>query len=83
MNPDMAQTTRYLRFVRVRSREVGKTTQVWEVRSVMHEGLLLGTISWYGRWRQYTFFPAEDTIFNRTCMSEIATFIEGLMADRK
>jgi hypothetical protein len=33
----------------------------------------LGEIKWYGPWRQYCFFPLENTIFNNGCLDEIST----------
>lgn len=59
----------------------GKTKRV-VVRSRKH-GFKLGEIRWYGAWRQYTFFPESDTVFNRSCMAEIEGFLEGLMVNWK
>jgi|SRR5690242_6889705 len=36
----------------------------------------LGEIRWFGRWRCYSFFPAADTVFERACLRDIATFCE-------
>ena len=57
-------------------------TQVWHVLS-KRSGDLLGTIKWYGAWRQYTFFPSPDTIFNVECMASIMNVIAHLMNERK
>ena len=43
----------------------------------------LGTIQWYGAWRQYCFFPIPHTVFNKDCMQYIIKFITKLMEDRK
>lgn len=61
----------YLEFKRDRRAEEGRKTQVWAVRSAMH-GDPLGTIRWFGRWRQYTFFPEPGTTFNPACLTEIS-----------
>ena len=45
--------------------------------------ITLGRIQWYSKWRQYCFFPCEDTIFNRDCMNDIIFFINNLMKDRQ
>lgn len=45
-------------------------------------GAVLGEIKWFGRWRQYCFFPAADTIFNRDCMNSIKDVIDDLMDKR-
>jgi hypothetical protein len=41
-------------------------------------GIALGEIRWHGRWRQYTFFPATETLYSRGCLRDIADFIESL-----
>lgn len=43
----------------------------------------LGKIKWYPAWRQYCFFPEEQTIWNKDCLQEIKIFIQKLMNDRK
>jgi len=37
----------------------------------------IGTISWYGPWRKYCFFPMAATVFEEVCLREIGCFIEG------
>ncbi len=38
----------------------------------------LGTVKWFGRWRQYCFFPAEEAVFSVGCMNDIIDFIKQL-----
>jgi len=45
-------------------------------------GVLLGIIKWYGSWRQYCFFPFDDTIYSRGCMNDINNYINKLMKNR-
>jgi hypothetical protein len=45
--------------------------------------VLIGEIKWFGRWRQYAFFPATACVFSEGCMTEIATFIREQMSTRK
>lgn len=59
----------------------GKTTQ-HEIYSEQH-GHHLGLVKWMGRWRQYAFYPAPETIWNRECLSDINTLITKLMNERK
>ena len=35
-------------------------------------GELLGTIHWFGRWRQYVFHPTAGTVFNPGCLDAIS-----------
>jgi hypothetical protein len=42
----------------------------------------LGSIRWYGAWRQYCFHPESQTIFNRGCLIDINQVIDDLMDKR-
>jgi len=52
-------------------------TKVIGVLSKLH-GSRLGTIKWFGRWRQYTFSPESGTVFNVECLNDILLYIKGL-----
>jgi hypothetical protein len=39
-------------------------------------GEVLGAITWFSRWRKYSFYPYADMTFEETCLREIAEFIE-------
>jgi hypothetical protein len=41
-------------------------------------GGILGEIKWFGRWRQYVFFPADRTGYSRGCLRDIADFTDSL-----
>ena len=69
--------TEYLRFTECASTS---KTRVWSVESRRH-GSVLGIISWYGAWRQYTFRPHSGTIFNSGCLADIQAFLDDAMAD--
>jgi hypothetical protein len=43
----------------------------------------LGEVKWFGRWRQYSFFPESNTVFEKQCLKDIINFIENLMLERK
>ena len=71
--------TEYLKFCF--SHTTGKT-DVWSVVSKKHDDVL-GEIKWHGAWRQYAFFPNENTIWNRECLADVMNFISMLMETRK
>ncbi len=77
---DLTRTTEYLVFYQGLSLS-GKTAHVLVYAA--DDVTLLGRIKWFSRWRQYTFFPEEDTVWNRNCLMEIHEEIESLMAARK
>jgi len=52
-------------------------TKVIEVLS-KERGSSLGIIKWFGRWRQYAFFPEDGTAFNIECLNDIQSYIKDL-----
>jgi len=63
-------------------------TRVWGVLSSrwdIHRGTVnteLGAIKWYAPWRRYVFFPDPGTLYDVSCLREIAAFIELQMEAR-
>jgi hypothetical protein len=43
----------------------------------------IGIVKWYPQWRQYCFFPENETVWSRKCLEELAGFINDLMEKRK
>lgn len=54
-----------------------RKTDVWLVRAT-RDYALLGTIKWFGRWRQYTFWPEPGTTFNPDCLRAIVSKCDTL-----
>lgn len=50
-------------------------TKVWRVRNIQNK-VDLGKIRWFGAWRQYSFEPDSDLVFEKTCLQTIADFCE-------
>lgn len=44
---------------------------------------LLGTVSWYGAFRQYSFTSYGKIIYEKQCLRDIADFLDNLMLERK
>lgn len=53
----------------------GRRTLCWRVTA--HEGGLLGYVEWYNPWRCYAFFPQPDTVFEKDCLRDLATWLEA------
>jgi hypothetical protein len=64
-------------------REVEKKakTSVWECFN-KSAGSILGTLSWYGAWRQYCFFPEFDTVWSAGCLQDVIAFMNWLKEQR-
>lgn len=56
----------------LQARPADRKTNVWTVNST--SGRRLGEIRWYSHWRQYAFYPAEQTIFNGDCLADLSSF---------
>ena len=77
----MAQESIWIRFELSGATATAKT-QMWNV--VAKDGnLVIGRIRWFGRWRKYAFFPANNTVFETTCLNDIAAFLKEKMDERK
>ena len=74
----MPSRPEYIKFVDVDAPT--RKTRVVEVRSVSSD-TLLGTIAWFGAWRQYTFWPQRETTFNVDCMKTIIEKVDRMMDD--
>lgn len=72
---------KWLKFEHTRNSKSGKT-KIWEVLTT-YDNSLLGIISWFGRWRKYSFYPAPNTVFEKDCLRDIADFEEGKSVQRK
>ena len=56
-------------------------TKVWGVYT-KNEGELIGIVSWYASWRQYCLEPDPGTVWARSCLRDVASFIEEQMEAR-
>lgn len=71
--------TKYLRFI---DKEVKQTTKIIGIVNI-HYDEEIGEIKWFGRWRQYCFYPSNRTIWNTGCMEDVHGVIKELMNERK
>ena len=62
-------------------RKAGQITSVWAVAS--KGGASLGFVSWYSPWRRYVFRPTSGTLFDASCLRELAAFCESETNARK
>jgi len=52
-------------------------TRVWGVSTLGENPATLGDVVWFARWRKYVFAPWERTVYEETCLREIAEFCEA------
>ena len=63
-------------------RDAGRKTDRWVILS-KSGGDELGTVSWYGPWRQYVFEPFEGCVFNCGCLESIENFLRAANVEQK
>jgi hypothetical protein len=73
--------SRWIEFVLVGTSTTGKTS-VWEVRT-RDGGVLLGHVTWFGRWRCYAFSPKPNTVYEQCCLRDLAAFCDARTAEHR
>lgn len=66
--------SKYLEFSVIEEKPKTKVIGIWSKKN----GDSLGIIRWFGRWRQYAFFPQTGTVFNVECLNDIQSYIREL-----
>jgi len=80
-----AHIAEYVRLLYHGPSDSGKT-EVWSVVSQKTgdvDGDVLGQVKWFGRWRQYAFFPEGQTIYSKGCLDDIAKFVADINSRQK
>ena len=77
MELNESKQTKWMRIQCVR--DTGKT-KVFYVFA--ENNAVLGEIRWFGRWRQYSFFP-NNSVFEKQCLQDIVDFLKELAEERK
>lgn len=67
---------KYFYFELARPIDLKKKTQTWFC--VSNHNDCLGIVKWFPRWRQYCFFPEEETVFSTGCLNDAVDFIKQL-----
>lgn len=65
---------KWIKFVLL-PQDKNRKTQAWQVQSTT-ENHVLGLIAWYAPWRQYSFHPSYESVYERQCLRDIAQFCE-------
>jgi hypothetical protein len=76
---NILKETQYLRFIEFEKKE---KTRVIAVMNKHHEEVI-GMIKWFSRWRQYCFFPTNETVWNINCLNDVNEVITMLADERK
>lgn len=58
-------------------RAKGHRTDVFQIVAKA-DSLTLAEIRWYGPWRRYALFPRPETVWEVTCLREVASLLVSL-----
>lgn len=58
-------------------------TDVYNVMTKGDGDIVLGQTRWFSRWRTYSFFPCNDTVYESKCLADIIQFMKELMKKRQ
>jgi hypothetical protein len=54
-----------------------RKTPIYEIYSKL-SNTLIGEIKWYGAWRQFCFFPVENTVWDTKCLTSLTNYIQAI-----
>jgi len=77
---EIIKETAYLDFADAEVKD--RKTKIIAVINKHHQEII-GEIRWFGKWRQYCFYPYNETVWNKTCLDDVQEVIKKLMDERK
>ena len=85
LNNNLAEAT-HIYFQRIGKPNPRAVTDVWHVYSGnahTPSPLMLGHVAWFGAWRKYCYYPNGATVYEETCLREIAEFVVTITTQHK
>ena len=73
---------KHIRFDEANSRSDKVKTSIWTVCNC-NTNYILGHVKWHSAWRKYCFLPCNNTIFDASCLEEIAFFCSDMTETHK
>lgn len=82
--PKITGVTVKARHVYFQERDVPEhwKTRAWAVHASA-DNLYLGHIQWFARWRCYIFQPEPSTVYEKTCLRDIANFVDRMTIEQR
>jgi hypothetical protein len=78
---DIVAEGRYFSCVRL-ARPLGKKTDTYAIVAKA-DCLIIGDIRWYGAWRKYALFVRPETVWEETCLAEVASVLKRLTQEQR
>lgn len=73
--------SKYLEFIKLATLPQTDVYGVFTKSERIPGSYKLGEIKWYGRWKQYAFFPCSESVWNnwnKKCLEDIIKFIQEI-----
>jgi len=68
--------------VRKAPQDPKRKTPTYEITN-KHSGASIGTVQWYGPWRQFCFLPLGATVWSTGCLDDVKDVIKQAMDERR
>jgi len=78
---EIVHQTKWLYF-RKHKRGFKKKTDIYDIYN-KESNTIIGQIRWYSGFRQYSFFPCPDTVYEKTCMADITAYLVKIGEEHK
>lgn len=69
-------------FIKVRCKQFSPSRKTCVFYVENNEGLPLAHIRWHAPWRRYVLQPLDDTLYDASCLTEIAARLTQLTQER-
>lgn len=70
-----ASSNEYIKIIK--KDRVNRKTSIYQIINIKHN-YTIGQIKWNGSWRQYCFYPTNETVFSSGCIDTINNLIKQL-----
>ena len=70
-------------YLSVRKAPIEPTRKTFRWAVLTNHGDTLGSIQWFGRWRQYCFDPVAMTTFNSGCLRDLVAFLDRVNSEHR
>lgn len=74
-------TYKYIAFRDITPPNSTRKTRTWLCYNI-HKCCKLGSVKWYGPWRQYCYFATSEVVYSAGCLADIQDFLTRIKAVR-
>jgi len=72
---------KYIEMQKMKTIDKKRKTDIYIIKNIKSQSGI-GKIKWNPGWRQYCFFPNNETVFSQGCLDDINNFLEQLKQEK-